>query len=1137
MAYQPKSYRKFVATAATATLVATAVTPAFAADFKDVTADYKDAVNYLVENNIAEGLTETKFGPEKTIKRGDAAVMIANALKLDTANAPASPFKDLNNRVKDAVNALYAAGIVGGKTKTTFEPDTSINRAEMAKILTNAYKLEAGDTKNKFTDVQVGWDKYVDALLANDITKGKTETTFAPYQEVTRGEFALFMYRAKDFLYEIPAASAVKVADDKTLEVTLKEAKEGLKAENFKVLVDGDKVAPSEVKAGDKGATYKLAIPSLDNKKGKVSVNGAEASYDFTTPKVESAVAINAKEIKLTFNKELNEAAAEKVANYKIYKGNDTEEVATANYTAELVDGKTVILTLKEGFELKNNETYRVNAKGLLTKDYKEVQEYKGTATIFVDKELPTLAETKVKGNQLSLKFNEPVKIANIKVDGKATEAGPVDSSEAGKYEVKYTLTNDQAKEGSHNVVLYGVKDAVGNETSIINTSYNVTADNSKPAVESITSVGTKTFDIKLNTAVNSFGDANVVIKKGNYTFPESQYKVDKVTDKKKPNTYRVTFEDYALTDKSNPLYGSKESSVSLSVEVKDFKGTNNVFGTNYSGNITLAKDTSAPVVQADAVNFIEGNNLVVVFNEEIVKVSDSVTVVKDGVEQKIKNVAVDSEDEKRLKIELDLAQGVKPSGTYEVVFGKGAVKDIDDNENAAVTTKVVTKAETGTLTPADTATTVEKIAGKNVVTINYGEKMADSARDLANYKIDGVPLNDSFYAGAVAVFTDSDKDTVKITLPADKHSVNNEEKQIEFSKNIKTDDGEVVQTSDEKVYKVTKKFADDKAPTLTKAEYVKAKSSDNASKAIKLTFDENVKIAGDIKDDVVVKVGSTKVEGKVTDGVHEGGTEDKGLENKELIVVLDQEVNTSQSGTVNVIAEGKDNTVMAIQDLFTNKAVAKEVTLTDSIVDSGITSSIQGKATAIDAAKEELAKLTYSAADSIDDAAKLTAAKEQVKNAEAKVDDAKAKGAAEADFGEDFAKLAAQKTEINRYEAKIAADADAKALADAKADAKTKIEAAETAVNASKTVADTKVDEAQKALDAALALNPADPNKAALETAVNDAKAVQTKVAAEVKKVADAKAAYAKATTVEDVKAEVTKAEEAAKAAAGLVK
>ena len=56
MAYQPKSYRKFVATAATATLVATAVTPAFAAEtnFTDATGQYKEAINYVVEKEIAK---------------------------------------------------------------------------------------------------------------------------------------------------------------------------------------------------------------------------------------------------------------------------------------------------------------------------------------------------------------------------------------------------------------------------------------------------------------------------------------------------------------------------------------------------------------------------------------------------------------------------------------------------------------------------------------------------------------------------------------------------------------------------------------------------------------------------------------------------------------------------------------------------------------------------------------------------------------------------------------------------------------------------------------------------------------------------------------------------------------------------
>ncbi|PAQ13279.1 hypothetical protein CD798_15910 [Bacillaceae bacterium SAOS 7] len=203
MAYQPKSYRKFIATAATATLVATAVTPAFAAEFTDVNKNYKDAVDYLVENDIAKGTTETTFGTENSITRGDAAVMIANALQLDVDAYEDAPFEDVNSRVKGAVNALYAEEIISGKTETTYLPEANITRAEMAKILTNAYQLEAGDTKNEFTDVNSSWDGYVDALVANEITMGKTETTFEPDQDVTRGEFALFMFRAKDFLGEV----------------------------------------------------------------------------------------------------------------------------------------------------------------------------------------------------------------------------------------------------------------------------------------------------------------------------------------------------------------------------------------------------------------------------------------------------------------------------------------------------------------------------------------------------------------------------------------------------------------------------------------------------------------------------------------------------------------------------------------------------------------------------------------------------------------------------------------------------------------------------------------------------------------------------------------------------------------------
>ncbi|MFC4409608.1 S-layer homology domain-containing protein [Chungangia koreensis] len=210
MSFNKKSYKKFTATAATAAIVASAVVPAAAAEMKftDVNDKYTDSVNYLVDNEITQGTGEHSFGTNDSIKRGDAAVMIAKALKLDVENAPASPFTDINDRVAGAVNALHSLKVINGKSETSFAPDDKIKRSEMAKIIANAYRLNGEGLDNQFTDVADQWDEYVDALVKHEITLGKTATQFAPDANVTRGEFALFMFRAKDL---IPAQGITEV--------------------------------------------------------------------------------------------------------------------------------------------------------------------------------------------------------------------------------------------------------------------------------------------------------------------------------------------------------------------------------------------------------------------------------------------------------------------------------------------------------------------------------------------------------------------------------------------------------------------------------------------------------------------------------------------------------------------------------------------------------------------------------------------------------------------------------------------------------------------------------------------------------------------------------------------------------------
>ncbi|QHE53684.1 DUF5050 domain-containing protein [Pontibacillus sp. HMF3514] len=83
-------------------------------------------------------------------------------------------------------------GVGGGK----FAPKASLTRAQMAKILSEAYDLEGQDDIT-FTDVKDShWAKaYISALASNRITIGYPDGTFRPKKNITRQEFSAFLAR------------------------------------------------------------------------------------------------------------------------------------------------------------------------------------------------------------------------------------------------------------------------------------------------------------------------------------------------------------------------------------------------------------------------------------------------------------------------------------------------------------------------------------------------------------------------------------------------------------------------------------------------------------------------------------------------------------------------------------------------------------------------------------------------------------------------------------------------------------------------------------------------------------------------------------------------------------------------------
>jgi len=195
MVSKHKSYRKFIATAATATMVTAVLAPAIsAAGFSDVSERYSDSVDFLLSKG-AKGISDSYFGVNEEIKRVDAAVLTAMILGLDIESAPASGFTDVPARGVKAVNALKAAGITSGKTKTTFGSNSPITRGELAIWLQKGFELTGGADLS-FKDVTKKYEAAVQALVANNVAKGMSSDQFGVNLNVKRGDFAIFLHKS-----------------------------------------------------------------------------------------------------------------------------------------------------------------------------------------------------------------------------------------------------------------------------------------------------------------------------------------------------------------------------------------------------------------------------------------------------------------------------------------------------------------------------------------------------------------------------------------------------------------------------------------------------------------------------------------------------------------------------------------------------------------------------------------------------------------------------------------------------------------------------------------------------------------------------------------------------------------------------
>ncbi|MCS1390848.1 5'-nucleotidase C-terminal domain-containing protein [Lysinibacillus boronitolerans] len=123
-----------------------------------------------------------------------AAALAVTAVAVVPASA-ASPFSDVKESHADfeSIATLYAAGIISGYPDGTFKPDSNVTRGQAAKMIAGALKLDTKEVVDpKFTDISTSNPYYgsIAALVGLNVITGYGDNTFRPNQTITHGDLA-----------------------------------------------------------------------------------------------------------------------------------------------------------------------------------------------------------------------------------------------------------------------------------------------------------------------------------------------------------------------------------------------------------------------------------------------------------------------------------------------------------------------------------------------------------------------------------------------------------------------------------------------------------------------------------------------------------------------------------------------------------------------------------------------------------------------------------------------------------------------------------------------------------------------------------------------------------------------------------
>lgn len=171
--------------------------------FTDVPANHwaQAAIQYVYDNGLMTGVSDTAFAPEATTTRAMIVSMLARMENVTSAADAGFTDVAADDWYATAVNWAAANGIVNGISDDTFAPNDPITREQLAAMLMNYAQWKGQDTSARadlsgYSDAPSTWaSEAVQWAVAEGLLAGVTDDELQPQGQATRAQVAAIMQR------------------------------------------------------------------------------------------------------------------------------------------------------------------------------------------------------------------------------------------------------------------------------------------------------------------------------------------------------------------------------------------------------------------------------------------------------------------------------------------------------------------------------------------------------------------------------------------------------------------------------------------------------------------------------------------------------------------------------------------------------------------------------------------------------------------------------------------------------------------------------------------------------------------------------------------------------------------------------